>query len=81
MRGGFADTSLEREAQEIMEGFIIYHIDVDFRSYKLLKKAGVLNSVSGFRERQKPVGRRVPVRLYVVLFFLRRTMFPSAWVS
>lgn len=38
MRGGFADTSLEREAQEIMEGFIIYHIDVDFRSYKLLKK-------------------------------------------
>lgn len=38
MRGGFADISLEREAQEIMEGFIIYHIDVDFRSYKLLKK-------------------------------------------
>lgn len=37
MRGGFATRTLEHEAQEIMEGFIAYHIDVDFRSYRLLK--------------------------------------------
>ncbi len=37
MHGGFATRALEREAQEIMEGFITYHIDVDFRSYRLLK--------------------------------------------
>ena len=37
MEGGFATRSLEHEAQEIMEGFLMYHIDVDFRSYKLLK--------------------------------------------
>jgi len=37
MQGGFATHALEREAQEIMESFLAYHIDVDFRSYRLLK--------------------------------------------
>ncbi|OPY01037.1 MAG: DNA repair protein RecO [Syntrophorhabdus sp. PtaB.Bin184] len=37
MRGGFATGALEREAQEIMESFLAYHIDTDFRSYRLLK--------------------------------------------
>ncbi len=37
MQGGFATRALEREAQEIMESFLAYHIDVDFRSYRLLK--------------------------------------------
>ncbi|MDD3844923.1 MAG: DNA repair protein RecO [Syntrophorhabdaceae bacterium] len=37
MQNGFATPALEHEAQEIMEGFITYHIDVDFRSYRLLK--------------------------------------------
>ncbi len=35
--GGFGSRAVEREAQEIMEGFIAYHIDVDFKSYRLLK--------------------------------------------
>jgi DNA repair protein RecO (recombination protein O) len=35
--GAFATRALEREAQEMMEGFMTYHIDVDFRSYRLLK--------------------------------------------
>ncbi len=34
---GFATRSLEREAQELMEGFLNYHIDIDLKSYKLLK--------------------------------------------
>lgn len=34
---GFATRSLEREAQELMEGFLAYHIDLDLKSYKLLK--------------------------------------------
>jgi len=34
---GFETRSLEREAQELMEGFITYHVDLDFKSYKLLK--------------------------------------------
>jgi len=34
---GFPTRLLEREAQELMEGFIAYHVDLDFRSYKLLK--------------------------------------------
>jgi DNA repair protein RecO (recombination protein O) len=37
MQGGFATHALEREAQEIMESFLAYHIDTDFRSYRLLK--------------------------------------------
>ncbi len=37
MQDSFATKALQHEAQEIMEGFIAYHIDVDFRSYKLLK--------------------------------------------
>lgn len=36
-RGGFDNRAVEREAQEIMESFITYHIDVDLRSYRLLK--------------------------------------------
>lgn len=35
--GGFDSRAVEREVQEIMEGFITYHIDVDFKSYRLLK--------------------------------------------
>ena len=35
--GGFDSRNSERQAQEIMEGFISYQIDVDFRSYRLLK--------------------------------------------
>ncbi|MEI6155503.1 MAG: hypothetical protein WCQ90_15605 [Deltaproteobacteria bacterium] len=27
----------EREVQDIMEGFMSYHLDVEFRSYRLLK--------------------------------------------
>jgi DNA repair protein RecO (recombination protein O) len=34
---GFATRSLEREAQELMEGFLTYHIDIDLKSYRLLK--------------------------------------------
>lgn len=34
---GFQTRSLEHEAQELMEGFIAYHVDLDFKSYKLLK--------------------------------------------
>ncbi len=34
---GFGTRSLEREAQELMEGFLAYHIDLDLKSYKLLK--------------------------------------------
>jgi DNA repair protein RecO (recombination protein O) len=34
---GFGTRSLEREAQELMESFMTYHIDIDLKSYKLLK--------------------------------------------
>ncbi len=34
---GFRTRSLEHEAQELMESFITYHVDLDFKSYKLLK--------------------------------------------
>jgi len=34
---GFETRSLEHEAQELMESFITYHVDLDFKSYKLLK--------------------------------------------
>jgi len=34
---GFPTRSLEREAQELMEGFMTYHVDLDLKSYKLLK--------------------------------------------
>ncbi len=34
---GFEAPSLEREAQELMEGFMAYHVDLDLKSYKLLK--------------------------------------------
>lgn len=34
---GFETRSLEHEAQELMESFITYHIDTDFKSYKFLK--------------------------------------------
>jgi len=37
MQDNFVTKALRDEAREIMEGFIAYHIDVDFRSYKLLK--------------------------------------------
>ncbi len=33
----FQTRSLEHEAQELMESFITYHVDLDFKSYKLLK--------------------------------------------
>lgn len=33
----FDSRSLEHEAQHLMEGFLAYHIDLDFKSYKLLK--------------------------------------------
>jgi recombinational DNA repair protein (RecF pathway) len=28
----------ERQAQDIMEGFMSFHLDVEFRSYRILKK-------------------------------------------
>ncbi len=34
----YHDAALERQAQALMEGFIAYHIDVEFKSYGLLKK-------------------------------------------
>jgi DNA repair protein RecO (recombination protein O) len=37
MRAGFGSRSLEHEAQQLMESFLTYHIDLDFKSYKLLK--------------------------------------------
>jgi DNA repair protein RecO (recombination protein O) len=37
MQGGFATHTLEHEAQDVMEGFLAYHIDIDFKSYRLLK--------------------------------------------
>lgn len=37
LKTGFETRSLEREAQELMEGFIAFHVDLDFKSYKLLK--------------------------------------------
>lgn len=35
--GGFESAAPRKEAQAIMEGFMAYHIDVDFKSYRLLK--------------------------------------------
>ncbi|HPH41815.1 MAG TPA: hypothetical protein PLL73_05125 [Syntrophorhabdaceae bacterium] len=29
---------LERQIQDIMEGFMSYHLDVELRSYRLLKR-------------------------------------------
>jgi DNA repair protein RecO (recombination protein O) len=32
-----ASTTFERQAQDIMEGFMSFHLDVEFRSYRILK--------------------------------------------